>query len=159
MSGDLSQIRVQVRKSAEKQRESLAWRHPDPNGLWSVAMSGRLWERRAAHGDFAEVRIGTGTQRLALQISPVSSKPISDLEPLSARALRRFINAHSTVANLPTSLFLRGFSTVKFSGDISVVRAMTRAMLAQLATFHSPEDLRIAVCASQDRAELWDWVK
>jgi S-DNA-T family DNA segregation ATPase FtsK/SpoIIIE len=159
VSGDLSQIRVQVRKSAEKQRESLAWRHPDPNGLWSVAMSGRLWERRAAHGDFAEVRIGTGTQRLALQISPVSSKPISDLEPLSARALRRFINAHSTVANLPTSLFLRGFSTVKFSGDISVVRAMTRAMLAQLATFHSPEDLRIAVCASQDRAELWDWVK
>ncbi len=155
----LSQIRVQVRKSADKQRESLAWRHPDPSGLWSVAMSGRLWERRAAHGDFAEVRIGTGTQRLALQISPVSSKPISDIEPLSARALRKFINAHSSVANLPTSLFLRGFAKVRFGGDIDVIRAMTRAVLGQLATFHSPEDLRIAVCASPERAALWDWVK
>jgi len=155
----LSQIRVQVRKSADKQRESLAWRHPDPNGLWSVAMSGRLWERRAAHGDFAEVRIGTGTQRLALRISPVSSKPISDLEPLSARALRKFINAHSSVANLPTSLFLRGFAKIRFGGDIEVIRGMTRAILGQLATFHSPEDLRIAVCTTPQRAELWDWVK
>jgi len=155
----LGQIRNQVRTAATGQRESLAWRHPDPDGLWSVAMTGRLWERRAAHGDFAEVRIGTGAQRLAIRMTPLATKPISDLEPLSARALRRFINAHSTVANLPTSLFLRGFAKVRFSGDDDAVRAVTRAVLAQLVTFHSPEDLRLAVCAEPGRVHLWDWVK
>ncbi len=155
----LGQIRGQVRATATRQRESLEWRHPDPGGLWSVAMTGRLWERRAAHGDFAEVRIGAGSQRLAVRMTPLNTKPISDLEPLSARALRRFINAHSAVANLPTSLFLRGFAKVRFGGDEDAIRALTRSMLAQLVTFHSPEDLRIAVCAEPGRVHLWDWVK
>lgn len=155
----LGQVRAQVRAAAAKQRESLAWRHPDPNALWSVAMTGRLWERRAAHGDFAEVRIGTGPQRLAVRMTPLHTKPISDLEPLSARALRRFINAHSTVPGLPTSVFLRGFAKVRFNGDQEAIRGVTRALLAQLVTFHSPEDLRVVVCAAPDRIPLWDWVK
>ena len=155
----LGQVRKQVRAAAGKQRDSLAWRHPDPSGLWSVAMTGRLWERRAAHADFAEVRIGAGAQRLAIRMTPLNTKPISDLEPLSARALRRFINAYNTVANLPTSLFLRGFAKIRFAGDEDAVRAVTRAVLAQLVTFHSPEDLRVAVCAEPGRVHLWDWIK
>jgi len=155
----LGQVRTQVRAAAGRQRDSLAWRHPDPAGLWSVAMTGRLWERRAAHGDFAEVRVGTGPQRLSVRMKPMSTKPVSDLEPLSARALRRFINAYTTVANLPTALFLRGFAKVRFTGDEEAVRGLTRALLAQLVTFHSPEDLRVAVCASAARTECWDWVK
>ncbi|OLF17629.1 type VII secretion protein EccCa [Actinophytocola xanthii] len=155
----LGQVRAQVRDAATRQREALAWRHPDPNGLWSIAMTGRLWERRAAHGDFAEVRIGTGEHRLAIPITPLSTKPVADLEPLSARALRRFINAHGTVANLPTSLFLRGFAKVRFGGDEDAIRGLARAVLCQLVTFHSPEDLRVAVCAEPGRVHLWDWVK
>ncbi|GAB3451629.1 type VII secretion protein EccCa [Actinophytocola sediminis] len=155
----LGQVRGQVRAAAAQQREALAWRHPDPAGLWSIAMTGRLWERRAAHADFAEIRLGTGQQRLALRITPPSSKPIADLEPLTARALRRFINAYTTVSNLPTALFLRGFAKVRFTGDQDAIRAVTRSVLAQLVTLHSPEDLRIAVCADPGRVQLWDWVK
>ncbi len=155
----LGQVRTQVRAAATQQREDLAWRHPDPTGLWSVAMTGRLWERRAAHADFAEVRLGTGRQQLALTMTPPSSKPIADLEPLAARALRRFINAYKTVANLPTALFLRGFAKVRFTGDEDAIRGVVRALLAQLVTFHSPEDLRIVVCAEPGRVHLWDWVK
>jgi S-DNA-T family DNA segregation ATPase FtsK/SpoIIIE len=155
----LGQMRKQVRTAAGEQRTALAWRHPDPNGLWSVAMSGRLWERRAAHADFAEVRIGTGPQRLALSMKPMSTKPVEDLEPLSARALRRFIKAYTSVDGQPTALFLRGFSQAQLVGDSAVTAAMARAVLAALATFHSPEDLRIAVCASAERGADWDWVK
>ncbi|MFD2420780.1 type VII secretion protein EccCa [Amycolatopsis pigmentata] len=154
----LGQVRAQVRAAAVQQREALTWRHPDPSGLWSVAMTGRLWERRASHADFAEVRVGTGPQRLALTMGPPSSKPISDLEPLSARALRRFTNAYTTVAGLPTAVFLRGFTKVRFSGDEEAIRGVVRALLAQLVIFHSPEDLRV-VCAESGRVPLWDWVK
>ncbi|MEV0699909.1 hypothetical protein AB0I53_18645 [Saccharopolyspora sp. NPDC050389] len=34
----LGQVRKQVRTVAAEQRKALAWRHPDPAGLWSVAM-------------------------------------------------------------------------------------------------------------------------
>ncbi|WP_434444132.1 type VII secretion protein EccCa [Lentzea sp. E54] len=155
----LGQTRKQVRSVADRQRTALAWRHPDPAGLWSVAMTNRLWERRAAHADFAEIRMGVGPQRLAMTMSPLSTKPVADLEPLSARALRRFINAYTTLANQPTALFLRGFAQVRFSGDEDAIRGLVRSMLAQLVTFHSPEDLRIAVCAGAEQAGTWDWVK
>jgi S-DNA-T family DNA segregation ATPase FtsK/SpoIIIE len=108
-----------------------------------------------AHADFAGVRLGTGPQRLALTMTPLNTKPLSDLEPLSARALRRFINAYTTLANQPTALFLRGFAQVRLSGDEDAVRGLARAVLGQLVTFHSLEDLRIAVCAGADRVPLW----
>ena len=36
---------------------------------------------------------------------------------------------------------------------------MLRAMIAQLAVFHSPDDVRICVCASRDRMRWWQWIK
>ncbi|PPK70908.1 type VII secretion protein EccCa [Actinokineospora auranticolor] len=155
----LAGTRVQVRAVADRQRTALRWRHPEPAALWSVAMTGRLWERRAAHADFAEVRIGVGPQRLAMTMTPLNTKPVADLEPLSARALRRFTNAYTTIADQPTALFLRGFAQVRYRGDDDTIRASVRALIAQLVTFHSPEDLRIAVCATPDRLPDWDWVK
>jgi S-DNA-T family DNA segregation ATPase FtsK/SpoIIIE len=155
----LGQMRKQVRTAAADQRAALAWRHPDPDSLWSVALSGRLWERRLAHPDFAEIRIGRCPQRLALTIKPMQTKPVEDLEPLSARALRRFIAAYNSVADLPAAVFLRGFAHLQFRGDRAVAADNTRAMLAQLVAFHSPDDLRVAVCAAPDRLGGWDWVK
>jgi len=155
----LAQSRKRIRAAADEQRRSQAWRHPEPAGLWSVAMSSRLWERRPAHPDFAEARIATGAQRLAVTISPMQTKPVEDLEPLSARALRRFIHAHSTLPDQPIAVFLRGFGQVQFRGDPEPVRSAVRALVAQLATFHAPEDLRIAVCAGSAQAAAWDWVK
>jgi len=151
----LGQIRRQVRAVVAEQRTALAWRHPDPAGLWSIAMTGRLWERRTAHGDFAEVRIGRSAQPLAMTVTPLQTKPVEDLEPLTARALRRFIRAYGTVRDLPAAVYLRGFAQVHLHGDAA--RPMARAMLAQLVTFHSPDEMRLAVCAS-DLTE-WDWVK
>src|SRR5262249_22776366 len=63
----LGQVRKQVRRSVDRQRESALFTHPDPARLWALVPTDRLWERRAAHADFAEVRIGLGQQRLALQ--------------------------------------------------------------------------------------------
>ncbi|TQS40628.1 type VII secretion protein EccCa [Cryptosporangium phraense] len=153
----LGQTRVKVREHALAQRAALAWNHPDPASLWSVTMSGRLWERRPAHQDFAEVRFGVGPQKLAVTITPMQTKPVEDLEPLSARALRRFIRAYTTINDQPVALSLRGFAQVLLRGDETTARGLTRALLAQMATFHSPDELRIAVCTTS--MDAWDWIK
>ena len=46
---------------------------------------------------------------------------------------------------------LRAFSRVVLRGDRGAVTDLTRAALCQLATFHSPDDLRIAVVAAPER--------
>ncbi|MFC0029203.1 type VII secretion protein EccCa [Micromonospora chaiyaphumensis] len=155
----LAQMRKRTRRAAEQQRSAMTWRHPEPDALWSVAASRRLWERRITEDDFGEARIALGPQRLAVEIVPPETKPVEDLEPMSAIALRRFVRAHSSVPDLPTALSLRAFSRIALRGDREPVLDLARAALGQLVTFHAPDDLLVAVVAAPDRQPVWDWVK
>ncbi|MFD8723556.1 type VII secretion protein EccCa [Streptomyces sp. NPDC059629] len=154
----LSSVRRQVRKAIGSQREAQAWQHPEPQALWSVARTSRLWERRLSHPDFGEVRIGRGEQQLGLTLSPLATKPVEDLEPLSAHALRRFIHAYSLVSDQPIAAYLPAYARIILQGD-DAPRAMVRSLLCQAASFHSPEDLRIAVVSEPGTASDWEWVK
>ena len=94
----LAQHRVRVGRTARRQRTALWYLHPDPATLWSVAASYRLWERRRGDADFGVARIGLGAQTLATELIAPDTKPMEQLEPLSALALRRFITAYSVGA-------------------------------------------------------------
>ncbi|MFD9698008.1 type VII secretion protein EccCa [Lentzea sp. NPDC059081] len=155
----LTQLRGQVRKGLLAQQRAARWVHPDPRALWSIALGYRLWERRPTHDDFGEVRIGLGAQRSTTRLLPPSTKPVEDLEPMAAHALRRFLRAYATLPKAPIAVYLRGFGQVQLSGDNEAVLGMTRAIIAQFATAHAPGDARIAVCVTEERRGRWDWVK
>ncbi|WP_431676443.1 type VII secretion protein EccCa [Kitasatospora sp. KL5] len=156
----LAQVRRQVRRQTAHQQEALAWRHPDPSALSSLARTSRLWERRSAHPDFGDVRIGTGPQRLAVRLMPLATKPVEDLEPLCAHALRRFIHAYGTVPDQPVAVHLPGYARVLLrADDRDRARALVRAMLAQLAFLQAPDELRIAVVTDAGHRAQWEWVK
>ncbi|MEO3886184.1 type VII secretion protein EccCa [Nonomuraea sp. B5E05] len=155
----LAQIRKKVRRAAIQQREALEWSGPAPDTLWWTAMGPRLWERRPRDDDFSTVRLGTGIQKLAVQLIPPDSKPVEDLDALTAGALRRFIRTHSTVSQLPVAVALHSFARIKLDGDLPMVRDLVRAMVAQMVVFHSPDDMRIMVCANSQWMSHWEWVK
>ncbi|MER6943405.1 type VII secretion protein EccCa [Nonomuraea sp. NPDC000554] len=155
----LAQARKRSRRAAKQQREALEWGGPSPESLWWVAMSPRLWERRPRDEDFSTVRLGTGVQKLAIQLVPPDSKPVEDLDALSAGALRRFVRAHSTVSELPVAVALGSFARIKLTGDPTAMRDLVRAMIAQVTVFHAPDDMRIMVCADDEWMPHWDWVK
>ncbi|MFD3944806.1 type VII secretion protein EccCa [Streptomyces sp. NPDC058579] len=155
----LAQTRRKVQRTVVEQQLALAWRHPDPRALRSMVRTTRLWERRPKDEDFGEVRIAVGDQQLAMRLIPLSTRPVEDLEPLSAHALRRFMRAYGTVPDQPIGVYLRSWSRVLLRGDAAVTRSAVRAMLSQLALFHAPEELWIAVCASDERRGEWEWVK
>jgi S-DNA-T family DNA segregation ATPase FtsK/SpoIIIE len=155
----LGQVRRKVRRAASQQREALEWSGPEPSSLWSMVMSARLWERRPSDSDFGHVRIGTGQQRLAVQLITPETKPVEDLDPLCAGALRRFVRTHGNIPDLPVAISLPSFARVIPTGEPEAVYGLVRAMIAQLATFHSPDEVRISVCASAERMRWWQWIK
>lgn len=155
----LEQMRRRVRRAADQQRRSVTWRHPDPGALWSIAAGPRMWERRPDDDDFASVRVATGPQRIGIRLVPPQSKPIEDLDPLTASALRRFIRTHQHVPDLPIALALRSFDEVRLAGDPGPTRALARAMVAHLATLHSPDELRIVVLVGRAHRAEWEWIK
>ncbi|MGY0233292.1 type VII secretion protein EccCa [Longispora urticae] len=155
----LTQMRKRARKASSQQREALQWRQPEPDSLWSIAASSRRWERRAPDNDFGETRVAVGPQKLAIQLITPETKPVEDLEPMSAIALRRFVRTHSTVNDVPMALSIRSFSRLVFRGERAVSTDLVRSMLCQLATFQSPEDLQIAIVTNAQRVAEWSWVK
>lgn len=156
----LEQVRKDVHKTAELQRRSQLFQHPDPEQLWAVAADGkRLWERRPNDADFASVRIGRGTQQLNTPLVAPETAPKDELEPLTAAAMKAFLDAHGSLHDLPVSISLRAFYHVTICGETDTVYANARATLSQLATLHSPEDLMIAVVAHPSAAADWDWIK
>ena len=155
----LEQVRARARKAAAQQRESLLWHHPDPDTLWCIPVGTRLWERRPGDQDFLAVRVSRGPKRLAVTLVPPETKPVEDLEPISAAALRRFVRTHRIVQDLPAALAFPAFGRLSINGPRDAGRALVRAMLGQLAAFHSPDDVIIAICAGADVAAEWDWIK
>ncbi|OON81109.1 type VII secretion protein EccCa [Streptomyces tsukubensis] len=155
----LTQTRRKVRTAVSDQQKALSWRHPEPAALWSMVGTTRLWERRPQNEDFGEVRVAVGDQQLGLRLVPNSTTPVEDLEPLSAHALRSFIRAYATVPEQPIAIYLRAWARVLMRGDEERMRSLTRAMVAQLATFHAPDDMWIALCVSDERRAEWEWVK
>lgn len=155
----LGQLRDEVRETSDAQRAALRWCHPDPAALIDAVGTRRMWEREIDDDDFAHVRVGIGAQRLATRLNPPETGPPEDLEPVSMVALRRFVRTHSVVDRLPTAISLRGFATIGIAGERNTVRALVRSMVAELAVFHSPEVLRIAVVTRDPLAPEWDWMK
>ncbi|MFE0460926.1 type VII secretion protein EccCa [Kitasatospora sp. NPDC058965] len=156
----LQQMRRQVRRTAERQRGAQLYLHPEPDQLWSIVAEGRrLWERRPSDPDFAQIRLGRGPQQLSTPLVAPQTAPMDELEPLSADAMRSFLQAHGTLQDLPLAVSLRAFYHITVCGDPDTVYGNVRAMVAQLTTLHSPDDLVVAVAAAPGALEEWEWTK
>ncbi|MFD0003540.1 type VII secretion protein EccCa [Streptomyces sp. NPDC127178] len=157
----LAKTRRAVLRTARLQRDAQFYLHPAPEQLWALVAEGsRVWERRISDDDFGQVRIGLGSQQLATPLIAPETAPVDELEPLTAGAMKQFLTAHSTIESLPMAISLRSFYHLTLSGDQeNHVRATARAMVASLASLHSPDDLVVAVAAGHDAAPHWEWAK
>lgn len=155
----LAQTRTQVSRTAAQQRACALWSHPDPSAIAVLLGSCRMWERRPADADFAQVRVGVGTQPLATALLPPEVAPAEDLEPVSASALRRFVQAHAAVRELPTAVSLRSFAAIGLEGSRESVLALARSMIVQLTVLHGPDHLMVAIVTDDPLGPAWDWAK
>ncbi len=152
----LGRLRRSVTETAAAQCSSLTSSHPGPDELWTLIGGPRMWERRAADSDFRRVRVGVGAQPLATRLVPPKIPQPAD--PVTAAALRRFIETHSTIAG-PIAIDVREPGTVTIEGDAAAARGLVRAMICQLAALHSPDLVPIVGVIAEHNGAQWDWLK
>src|SRR5215216_7517859 len=157
----LARVRDRLRATAEAQRVAAAWRHPAPQDLWTIAVCPeRVWERRPGDGDFLDVRVGLGPRPLATPLTlQLDEGPMSDYEAVTVAAARRLVRRHGTVAEQPLTVPLADVGVLSVVGERGVARALARALLCQAVTFHTPEDLRVALCYPPEAGDHWEWGK
>lgn len=153
----LAALRDSVADTAARQRSFLARTHPEPDALWMLAGSDRMWERRPGDTDFGCVRVGIGPVGLATRLVPPPKDPVRRVDPFTEAALSRFLSAHATVPEVPVTVPLLGPAPLLLDGEADRVRGLLRAMICQLAILHGPDVVLIA--AVTDAPALWDWLK
>jgi S-DNA-T family DNA segregation ATPase FtsK/SpoIIIE len=155
----LAGLRQRVREVAATQRAALLVARPRPDDLWCVVEQGKAWQRSRSEQNFAHARVGTAAQLLATPLRAPQTAPLEDLDPVSSASLRQFIKTYGSVADLPVAIALRSFPSLSISGEPSVTHPLVAALIAQLTTYHSPDDLKVALCVAHDRRQAWEWVK
>ncbi|MBJ7597205.1 type VII secretion protein EccCa [Candidatus Nephthysia bennettiae] len=157
----LAELRVRARAVADEQRAAADWRHPPPNALWTLACSAvRRWERRPEDADFLEVRAGEGPRPLATALRVESSSdPLNKLDAVSEEALRGFLAVQGSVRDQPLTVSLASTRILSLVGRRAAALALARALVAQLATLHAPDDVRLMLCLDTRAHPDWEWAK
>ena len=125
--------------------------HPEPEALWTVVGSTRMWARHRDEPDFCVVRVGVGAVPATTRLSGPAAERAGEQDPVTASALGRLLRAHGRVPEGPVAVTLAAGATVTVSGDGDEARALLRAVICQLAVAHSPDD--VGVVASVGEAQ------
>ncbi|QLL10016.1 type VII secretion protein EccCb [Mycobacterium vicinigordonae] len=152
----LSELRREITEHAMEQRDSMMRRHPDPDVLWTLVGSTRMWEQRPDGPASWVVRIGVGTVPLATSLVAAQCPAGQRCDPIAAEAQRRFLDTHSSTE---APVVIRLDATVTIDGTAPRVRGLLRAIVCQLAVLYSPEHLAIGCIVSDSRRSHWDWLK
>ena len=156
----LVEVRQLIREAADQQRQSLTWRHPSPDALAAVAEErSRVWERTRDTDGFLEIRYGTGTRPLAIELVAPEEAATEPVDPASAAALQRLMAVHRLQYDLPASIDLSAIRQVEICGPAERARSIARSMICSAATFHSPDHLVVAVLTTEGQLADWDWIK
>ena len=156
----LGETRKTVRTVTRRQRNYVGWQLPSPDSLVLIAHEGtRLWERNTDNEMVTHVRLGSSSQELAMQLVEPELPPLAKPDVVCLSAMRRFIDAHSMVEELPLGVMLGDFSHIDVAGPAEATQAQVRAMTMHVTTLSSPQAMRVAVFCSEKNRDEWEWVK
>ncbi len=151
--------RKTVHESEQELHTYLRYTHPGPGGISRLVGGNRMWEVQVASPQFLRVRVGRG--RIANQVRVIvpEAAPTADLDPVGVVEVTRFAKAYSTVGGMPVAINLLSAPQIAIDGDPSAVTALVRAMVAEIAVLHGPDQVAIAAVLAQPDAPEWAWLK
>ncbi|MFI6820457.1 type VII secretion protein EccCa [Micromonospora sp. NPDC050187] len=156
----VDRVRDQIRADAATQRAAARHRHPPPEVLPDLLRDPhRRWERRLPDPDFLVLRVGHGQDRLWRRVNLLADEdnPMVELDPVTLAAARLVVDRDRLLDDLPVAVPLTG--VVSVVGRPGETRNLVRALVAQLAVLHAPDDVRLAWLLGGTAGPEFDWVK
>ena len=157
----LEELRRRLRRTVASQQANAAWRHPEPARLLDLARTdARRWERRVDDDDFLVLRVGLGDQPVATPLTMnTDTGPLNEFDPVCLETARTLQARYTTVREQPICVDLTEIGVLSVVGDRAAGRALARALVSQLVTFHAPQEVQLGVVRAAQHSEEWEWVK
>jgi len=155
----LGSARRRCEQVAAAQRRALAWLHPDPGRLVSLAGGRqRVWERRRDDADFLRLRLGLGDVPMAAPVTLDGGGPLAEHDGTLLAAALALVGAYQALPSAPVAVDAAGLGWVALLGGGDRARSLARALVCQLAALHAPADLRLVAWFPAGAAEAWRWL-
>ncbi|GAA3498220.1 type VII secretion protein EccC [Streptomyces prasinosporus] len=158
----LEELREELGAAERRLREAERKLNPPPEALYDLVRDpARLWERRRQDADFLRVRVGLGdvpVQEPALQQSGAGGV-LTPPDPFMLNEARALQRRFATAADVPLTVPLDRAGNVSVVGDREDVLRVARALLAQTAVTHAPDDVALALAVPGERLAEWEWAK
>lgn len=154
----LSDVAERLRILGEQQRQTLTRENPSLEELNRRVQNraATLWERQPTDDDFLAVRIGTATLPLCIDIK----MPENDDEDPRLTKAQQVVEALGRVPDLPVMANLDRLGSVGLRGQRTESLYLCFAMVANIITHHSPDDVRLYVFSHRrDAEDLWSWLR
>lgn len=155
-ASQLAELVDGLNAAADRERAARGRTHP-PTSEALLAVDGLLpllWARRPDSSGFLDVRLGLGTLPSVTTIE-VPRNMVPSPEEQQINAVR---DQYRTVSGVPVVAGLRS-GALGIAGTAGVARDLSRAVMAQLLSLHSPAEMVVTAVASVASAADWDWLK
>ncbi|MFV0373689.1 type VII secretion protein EccCa, partial [Microbacterium sp.] len=152
----LELTRADIRELAQARQALELAMHPEPATLIEIAVNtARRWERRPADHDFLRVRFGQADRGGVEVRLPKEENPTQPDDPVMRGAADRLADRAGVVQGMPVTVDLNRGGHVTIVGERRDTLPVARALVAQLAAFHSPDDLHLAAVVPPDALSQW----
>ncbi len=151
----LAKLRARLSRMAAEQRRVALLVDPAPAALEAcITERSHLWERRPEDPDFLSVRVGKGSRPFSVKLQV----PEVDVTEVLAKDVQQLQEDFTTVPDIPCSISLPKVKSLGLTGRRQDVSALIRGLLCQIATHHSPEDVRIFGIYPVSQKHDWEWI-
>ena len=148
--------------TAKREQQQVALNQIDPEPRECLArverLDRRLWERSPQDDDFLSLRLGLGAKPFLVNVKVPKQDADLDLDPLVQEGQNLAVES-ALVRDVPILLPLRDSGASGLAGARSSVIETARALMMQLATNHSPDEVKVAAFFPADEVGDWAWVR
>jgi len=145
-----------------KQREVSLIVHPDPHECVQrvETRNSHLWERSLRDHDFLDLRLGVGGAPATFSLkslAPPQGDQSDDPLVREAQDLTQEYGQH--VDDVPIVAPIAELGIMGIAGEAQRLQRTIRALIMQLATHHSPDELKLVLSVPEKDQRAWDWVR
>ncbi|GGQ65081.1 type VII secretion protein EccCa [Streptomyces pilosus] len=158
----LEELREDLGTAERRLRDAERELNPPPEALYDLVRDpARLWERRRRDADFLRVRVGLGDVPAPEPVIQQSGSGgvLTPPDPFMLNEARALQRRFATAADVPLTVPLDRAGNVSVVGEREDVLRVVRALLAQTAVTHAPDDVALALAVPGERIAEWQWAK
>ena len=117
-----------------------------------------LWERVIGQYDFLKLRLGIGTIAMSTEVK-YPEKKFTMEDDILQRAMLSIAEEPKMLHNVPISISLADNIAVGLYGEKSATENFLKALILQMISLHSYDELKIMIIVDEDSERDWEFTK